>query len=116
LVVQRSQRLNRRQQFSALYRYGTRVDTVSFSVIYRQNHLAISRFATVVNRRFGTAVRRNKVKRVARSLFNEVQRKIAPACDLLVLPKITMLTQKHAELVSDFERALKAAELFRGQP
>jgi ribonuclease P protein component len=110
--VQRRQRLNRQEQFSALYRYGTRVDTVSFRIIYRQNHLAVSRFATVVNRRFGSAVRRNQVKRVARSLFDEVQRKIVKGCDLLVLPKSTMLTQKYAELVTDFERTLEAAELF----
>ena len=113
--MQRRQRLNSRQQFAELYRLGTRVDTVSFSVIYRQNHLAISRFATVVKKRFGTAVRRNRVKRVARSLFNEIQWKIAPPCDLLVLPKSTMLTMKHAALVTDFEKALKISELFRGQ-
>ncbi len=114
--MQRSQRLCRRPQFSALYRDGGKVDAVSFKVIYRNNRLSRSRFATVVNRRFGTAVQRNQVKRKARSLFDQVYKKISPACDLLVFPKITMLTQKHAALVNEFERALEAAELFKGRP
>lgn len=114
--MQRRQRLSSRPQFSAVYREGVKVNTMSFRVIYRKNHLSLSRFATVVSRKFGTAVRRNQVKRNARSLFDQVQKKISPACDLLVFPKITMLTQKYDSLVSDLERVLESAGLLKGQP
>jgi len=110
------QRLNKRPHFSILYRHGVKVDTELFRIIYRENHLSRSRFAAVVNRKFGAAVRRNKAKRVARSLFDGIQKKLSPACDLLFFPKNAMLTQRHAALASDFERVLKEADLFKGRP
>lgn len=113
--MQRSQRLSSRPQFSAVYRDGIRIDTISFRVVYRKNRLSQSRFATVVNRKFGTAVRRNQVKRNARSLFDQVHKKISPACDLLVFPKSTMLTRRYDSLIGDFERALEAAGLLKGE-
>ena len=111
-----SQRLNKQPQFSILYRHGVKVDTELFGIIYRENHLSRSRFAAVVNRKLGAAVRRNKARRVARSLFDGVQKKLSPACDLLFFPKSAMLTQRYAALAGDFERVLEAADLFKGHP
>ena len=111
-----SQRLKKRLQFSVLYRHGVKIDTELFRIIYRKNHLSHSRFAAVVNRKFGPAVRRNKAKRVARSLFDGVQKKLSPACDLVFFPKSAMLTQRHAAIVRDFERVIEEADLFKGQP
>jgi ribonuclease P protein component len=114
--MKRCQQLNRQTQFLVLHRDGVKIDTASFRVVYRQNRLSRSRFATIVNRKFGTAVKRNQAKRRARSLFDRVQKKISPACDLLVYPKNTMLTHPYAVLVRDFEQALKSADLLKGPP
>ncbi|MBI3610761.1 MAG: ribonuclease P protein component [Nitrospirae bacterium] len=105
------QRLYQREQFSDVYRGGSRMDTELFMVLYRANQLRRSRFAVVVNKRFGSAVTRNKAKRKARILFDLCHKKISPACDILLFPKKGMLSQKQALLIDHFRRTLEQAHL-----
>ncbi|MBI3597315.1 MAG: ribonuclease P protein component [Nitrospirae bacterium] len=99
--------MNRRSQFEDIYQRGVTVDTASFRLVYRENRRSCSRFAAVVSKRFGSAVRRNKAKRIARKIFHEFQRRPRPPCDIILFPKKEMLVHGYPLLTSDFERAMR---------
>jgi ribonuclease P protein component len=98
--------LNRKSQFEELYHGGVAVDTSSFRLLYRENHRSSSRFAAVVGKRFGSAVCRNKAKRIARNIFHEFQNRISPPCDIVLFPKKELLVRGYRLLRSQFERAM----------
>jgi len=112
--MKRRQRLNQERQFQALYRDGIRLDSGSFRIIYRRNRLNYSRLATVVGKKFGTAVLRNQAKRRGRDLFDLFQREIYPACDILIFPNKKILTSCYPVLVLELERALEEGCLSKG--
>jgi ribonuclease P protein component len=104
--VNRKNRLSRKSQFEELYHRGVAVDTSSFRLLFRENRRSSSRFAAVVGKRFGSAVWRNKAKRIARNIFHEFQSRISPPCDIVLFPKKEMLVQGYRLLSSQFERAM----------
>lgn len=54
--------------------------------------------AIIVGKRFGTAVRRNRAKRVFRELGCRVRPALLPGLDCLVFPKREVLSQSFAVL------------------
>jgi len=111
VTMNRRHRLNRKVQFTGVYRYGVTVDAETFRILCRENRRSCSRFAAVVGRRFGPAVRRNKAKRIARILFDQFQKRISPSCDIILFPRIALLTQRRDLLTVDFENALRQARV-----
>jgi len=108
--------LKGRSQFEDIFQSGIAVDTASFRLLFRENRRSYSRFAAVVSKRFGPAVRRNKAKRIARNIFHEFQGKICPPCDILLFPKKTMLVHRYQLLSGDFERAIERARRGKKSP
>lgn len=109
--MKKSQRLNKQTQFTVLYQNGIKVDTKSFRVIYRKNHLSLSRFSVVVGRRFGKAVQRNKAKRLARTLFDQSNKTMYQACDMLFFPNKNFLTESKILLIRDFDLVIEKVNL-----
>jgi ribonuclease P protein component len=109
-------RLKGRSQFGNIYQNGIAVDTTAFRLLYRENRRSCSRFAAVVSKRFGPAVKRNKAKRIARRIFFELQSQICPSCDILLFPKGPMLVNRYVLLSGDFQRAIERARLEKRSP
>ncbi len=84
----RETRIHRSTEIRALFRAGRRRETNHFTLIYRRpNAAGWLRFGIVVSRRFGSAVERNRIKRVVREVLREQQRAGNLPIDLLVLPR-----------------------------
>jgi len=105
--LKKRQRLNKQTQFSGLYQNGVKIDTKSFRVIYRKNHLSLSRFSVVVGRRFGKAVLRNKAKRIARTLFDQSSKINNQACDILFFPNKNFLGESKISLIREFDLVIE---------
>jgi len=68
--------------------HGRRLSTACFNLLVcRTTDAQTSRVGIVVGRRFGIAVRRNRVKRLFRELSREVRSELASDHTLLVFPK-----------------------------
>ena len=78
--------------------HGRRLSTACFNLLVCRSEARNSRVGIVVGKRFGIAVRRNRVKRLFRELSRQVRNELAADCALLVFPKREALTLPFEEL------------------
>jgi ribonuclease P protein component len=92
---------------------GHRASTAWFNLLIRRMEGAETKLAIIVGRRFGTAVRRNRAKRLFRELGRLVQGHLIPGYRFLVFPKRECLTKQFALLRAGWIQALKQCGLIR---
>ena len=97
----RSCRLTARRQFLAVYDMGQRVTSRSFLLFGLPNDVGHSRLGITVTRKFGSAVRRNRAKRMLREVFRRNRQRLTPALDLVVNAKPGMEARSYAELEAE---------------
>ena len=76
---------------------------------------APSRVGIVVGKRFGNAVRRNRAKRVFRTLVRQLHQELVPGQALLVFPKREALLQPSEELKRMWATSLQRVHLLRSK-
>ncbi len=69
--IKRSNILKRKSDISSLFKKGSFFKSRSFTLRYYKNNLELNRFAVLVSRKHGSAVERNKIKRVYREVVKE---------------------------------------------
>ncbi len=90
-----------------MYRRGKRIESEWYTLLYRTNGLDSSRFAVVARKRIGSAVRRNRIKRVARELFRRNQSSLACPVDLIFFPKKAMVTESYHAMAPHFLESMR---------
>jgi ribonuclease P protein component len=115
----RNQKLGQAAQFERLRDEGRRLDTGAYLVWFRirppdeEPTLADARrFAINASRRVGSAVVRNRLKRVLREAFRLGQEQLPARCDVWVQLKNSAAGMRHEELG---RRLLEAAARFARQ-
>ena len=78
--------------------HGRRLSTGCFNLLVCKTEAGTGRVGIVVGKRFGIAVRRNRVKRLFRELLRQVRAELAVDHALLVFPKREALTLSFEEL------------------
>ncbi|WP_072695450.1 ribonuclease P protein component [Desulfovibrio litoralis] len=98
LTFTKDQHLATRQEFSDCYEKGQRFFSKHFVVIVRNRDLQSVkwRLGLAVGRKIGSAVKRNRVKRVLREFFRLNQYDIPNGFDYVVIPKKHL----HAKLIN----------------
>lgn len=98
-----AERVRSRNDFGALFRSGRRGGDDVVRVIVSRNGLGHSRVASAVQRRFGRAVRRNRLRRLYKEAFRLEKERLPRGIDVLCSPPrgtgIPSLEQLRAALV-----------------
>jgi|SaaInl7_150m_RNA_FD_contig_21_930696_length_527_multi_14_in_0_out_0_1 ribonuclease P protein component len=81
----REERLKRKSDFDSVFAVGKRKSCSGARLVYRKNGLDISRFAVCPVRKYGTAVERNRAKRICRELFRTMKTQIASGYDIVLV-------------------------------
>ncbi|MDG5814271.1 ribonuclease P protein component [Chitinispirillales bacterium ANBcel5] len=92
--------MKKRSDISMLIKKGQRWKCPSFVIIYSENNLSYDRFAVLVSRRIGIAVKRNKIKRIFRELFRTNKIDTPPFFDILIQPR-PGIEDKYSKLLTD---------------
>jgi ribonuclease P protein component len=87
--------------------HGRRLSTACFNLLVCKIDARTSRVGIVVGKRFGIAVRRNRVKRLFRELARQVRDDMTADHALLVFPKREALTLPFQELKSLWRSTLR---------
>ena len=87
--------------------HGRRLSTACFNLLICRTEARNSRVGIVVGKRFGIAVRRNRVKRLFRELSRQVRGELAADHALLVFPKREALTLSFEELKTLWRSTLR---------
>lgn len=83
----RSARVRGNTSFRRAFREGLRASDDRITLYASPNAGLSSRLGISVGRRFGTAVRRNRIKRLLREAFRRIRRDLRPGLDWVVVPR-----------------------------
>jgi ribonuclease P protein component len=100
--------VRRRPDFERAYDTGIRVHGRYMTLFVVPNGGTGPRFGVAATRKLGTAVERNRAKRLARELFR--RHKIAAGQDVIIVPRREMLDAPFDSLEADYLAALVRRE------
>ena len=101
----RGERIRRRPEFERVYKKGARISGRFMTVFLLPNGRTAQRFGVAATRKLGSAIERNRAKRLAREIFR--RHKKAPGYDIVIVPRREMLDAPFASLEADYDRALE---------
>ncbi len=85
--LEKGERLLRRADFERLSKYGNRIDSDYFVILYTRNGLGKLRLGVTVSKRVGRAVIRNRLKRLVREHFRQHKGLFSDSYDVNVIAK-----------------------------
>ena len=100
-----SQRIRRRPEFERIYERGARIHGRFMTVFVLPNGGEGPRFGVAATRKLGSAVKRNRAKRLSRELFR--RHKVAAGLDIVIVPRREMLDAPFSNLETDYHAALE---------
>lgn len=99
------QRLKKRPEFLRVYDQGVRTSGRSFTLFALPNHLEQGRLGVAATRKFGSAVDRNRAKRLVREIFRRHSR-LTAGFDVVVVPKREFPEATYGQLEDEFRAAV----------
>ncbi|MGD0724101.1 MAG: ribonuclease P protein component [Spirochaetia bacterium] len=105
----RQERLRRSRDIKGLFAASKGIESRGLKLLYKNNGGPATRFAVVVARGCGGAVRRNREKRITREAYRSLKEFLVPGNDLLFL--ITRFGAQYSERRSLMEQLLGRAGL-----
>jgi len=103
----RAQRVRRRAEFERVYETGARARGRFLTVLARPNGLQGMRLGIAATRKLGSAVRRNRAKRLVRDVFRRNEG--TPGFDVVVIPRPELLDAEFTSLEADYRTTLRRA-------
>ena len=97
----------RRGEFDAVYRAGKRRSSSHFTLFFRANQLACSRFGFSIKKALGGAVVRNRIRRRVREIVRGHRQEIPAGWDIVIHPKSSVARAEFAALTADLLRLLR---------
>jgi len=99
------ERIRRRAEYQRTYQEGRRRHARLMTLFILPNNREEPRLGIAATRKLGSAVRRNRAKRLVREVFR--RNKPAAGFDIVVVPKPEMLSAGFADLEADYRFALR---------
>lgn len=98
-----TERIRRRPEFERAYKQGVRIHGRFMTLFVIANSGTSSRLGVAATRKLGSAVERNRAKRLAREIF---RRHKIDGVDIVVAPRREMLNEPFVNLEADYCDAL----------
>jgi ribonuclease P protein component len=108
------QRIRRRPEFERIYEHGARIQGRFMTVFVLPNGGDGPRFGVAASKKLGSAVKRNRAKRLARELFR--RRTVAAGLDIVIVPRREMLDAPFSSLETDYYAALERRDREGARP
>ena len=104
-------RVRVRRDFERAYNDGARIQGRFMTVFVLPNGGTTPRLGVSATRKLGSAVERNRVKRLARELFR--RHKLAAGVDVIIVPRREMLDAPFVTLEADYHASLERRDRVR---
>lgn len=112
--VQKELRLARREDFNRVYRSGKSAANQQFVVYYMpQPHIERFRLGVSVSKKLGSAVVRNRLRRVMKEIVRLNADRIRPQHDLVIIARKPVVDMEYKEIEKSLLHVLKRASLLQ---
>ncbi|MGB8331093.1 MAG: ribonuclease P protein component [Polyangiales bacterium] len=101
----RGDRLKKRYEFRQAQLSGRRIHTPHFLIVVQPNALQHTRLGITVTKKVGSAVQRNRIKRVVREVFRRNRELFPSSHDLVFIAKRGASDIDYGSLLSELQRA-----------
>ena len=98
--LRRVERVRRRPEYEAIYEEGRRLSGRLMTVFVQDNSQGRARLGIAATRKLGSAVIRNRAKRLVREVFR--RNKPPGGLDIVVIPRREMIEADYAHVEADF--------------
>jgi ribonuclease P protein component len=98
-------RIRRRPEFERVYDQGTRIRGRFMTLFVLPNGGDVPRFGVAATKKLGSAVERNRAKRLSREVFR--RHKVAAGLDIVIVPRREMLDAPFSTLEADYLATLE---------
>ncbi|HEY6362968.1 MAG TPA: ribonuclease P protein component [Vicinamibacterales bacterium] len=104
-------RIRRRPEFERVYNKGARIRGRFMTLFVLPNGGEVPRFGVAATRKLGSAVERNRAKRLSREVFR--RHKVGSGLDIVIVPRREMLDAPFSNLEADYYAALERGNRVR---
>ncbi|MBW2038350.1 MAG: ribonuclease P protein component [Deltaproteobacteria bacterium] len=105
--LRKEERLRKKRDFQRIAKEGNRRNTKNFLIIARGNDWGFSRVGAVASKKMGTAVERNRVKRLIREFFRRNKDMLPPSTDYVIVGKKGAQDLKYDQVVEELRSLLE---------
>jgi len=109
-----AERVRRRPEFERIYSEGVRIHGRFMTLFVLANGGTAPRFGVAATKKLGSAVERNRAKRLSREVFR--RHKVAAGLDIVIVPRREMLDASFSSLEADYDAALDRRHRERPAP
>ncbi|MGD0276998.1 MAG: ribonuclease P protein component [Syntrophales bacterium] len=102
----RQDRIRKKKDFTKIYAKGTRFHTGNFTVITYSNPNGIRRLGLTVSKKVGSAVQRNRVKRLLREFFRLNKEKLPSSKDIVIIARTGATSLDYEDLCRELNSLL----------
>ena len=106
-TLSRADRIRKSSEYRALSKKGSRQHSDCFIILSRKNELSKSRLGLTVSKKVGSAVRRNKIKRIVRDYFRLNRDRLPDQTDINVIARHKTARLGAAEIRKDLGRCFE---------
>ena len=110
----RTDRVRRRPEFERAYETGVRIHGRYMMLFVVPNGGATARLGVAATKKLGSAVERNRAKRLAREVFR--RHKVAAGLDIVIVPRREMLDAPFSSVEADYVATLARRNHQRPRP
>jgi ribonuclease P protein component len=103
----RGDRLKKRYEFRQVQLNGRRIHTPHFLIVVLPNTSSHTRLGITVTKKVGTAVERNRIKRVVREVFRRNRHLFPPSHDVVFIAKRDAPQVSYDALLGELRRAAR---------
>ncbi|HET6267470.1 MAG TPA: ribonuclease P protein component [Acidobacteriota bacterium] len=100
-------RLRRSSDFQVVFSRGKRAATEDFVLLILPNHLPLSRLGIQVRAKIGSAVKRNKIKRIVREVFRKMKDNFSQSVDVIFIARAGMVGIDFHRFEEELKRSLR---------
>jgi ribonuclease P protein component len=99
-------RILKRRDYLTVYQHGVRIYSENFTIIAYRNKVGISRLGITVSKKVGSAVQRNRIKRLVREFFRLNRSRLSTLIDIVVIAKKDTSSFSYQDICRELESHL----------
>jgi ribonuclease P protein component len=99
-------RITKKRDYLTVYQRGIRSHSEHFTIVVCKNEMGISRLGITVSKKVGSAVQRNRIRRLIREFFRLNRSRLSTPQDIVIIAKRNITTLVYQDVCTELESHL----------